>query len=171
MLRETGNFDNVNKLFDSLKKGGAFLVAGRDEVANPMTIGWATVGIIWGKPVLTVLVRPSRHTFSLISKHDEFVVCVPEPGMSKELSICGTRSGRDIDKFAECGFTKENGLKVSVPHIAQCPMHYECRIVHRNNVSRETLINGLDSQYYPDGDFHTVFYGEMLGTYLREKRY
>lgn len=170
MLRETGTFDNVNRLFESLKKGGAFLVTGKDE-PNVMTIGWATAGVIWGKPIMTVLVRPSRHTFGLISKHDEFVVCVPEPGMSKELSFCGTRSGRDVNKFTGCGLDRENGLKVSVPHIAQCPIHFECRIVHRNNVAHETLINDLHSQYYPDGDFHTVFYGEILGAYAREKRY
>ena len=163
-LEETGIFDNFQVLADALKSKGALLVCGKDK-PNPMTIGWATLGIIWGKPILTVLVRPSRHSFELINAHGEFSLCVPPPSMSRELAFCGTRSGRDFDKFAECKFTKTAGHKISVPHIAECPMHYECAVVHKNDVTAGTLDPAIVSQYYGNGDYHSIYYGEVLGVY------
>ncbi len=163
-LEEIGVFDDFNVLTDALKGKGALLVCGKDK-PNPMTIGWAALGVIWGKPILTVLVRPSRHSFELMNSHGEFSVCVPPPSMSRELAFCGTRSGRDFDKFAECKFTRVAGHKIAVAHIAECRMHYECRVVHKNEVTAPALDPGIISQYYGSGDLHTIYYGEVLGAY------
>ena len=74
---------------------GAFLMV-RD---NPMTIGWAQFGILWGIPVATVYVRRSRYTHELLKDSDCFTISVPEEGvMDKELAFCGSRSGRDVHK-------------------------------------------------------------------------
>ena len=168
MMREIGIFDNYLNLIEALRGHGAFLVTGRDR-PNPMTIGWATLGIIWGKPILSVLVRPSRHSFLLINSHEEFCVCVPPPSaMLKELIFCGTKSGRDFDKFAECGLSAEAGVKIKVPHIAECAMHYECKIVHKNYIISDKLDSVVQTQYYPHGDFHAIYYGEVQGAFLRE---
>lgn len=167
MLKEIGTFDEYNLLINALRGRGAFLITG-PEKPNPMTIGWATLGVIWGKPIMTVLVRPSRHSFFLINSHDEFVVSVPPPEMGKQLALCGTRSGRDCDKFAECAFTREDGVRVKVAHIAECLLHYECRIVHKNNVDSTRLDASLSQQYYPGGDFHTIYYGEIMGVFKKE---
>lgn len=166
MFNEIGVFDDNHLLLNALRGRGALLITGVEK-PNPMTIGWATIGVIWGKPVLTVLVRPSRHSFFLINSHGEFVVAVPPPEMGKQLAVCGTRSGRDCDKFAECGFTREDGVKVKVPHIAECALYYECRTIHKNNVDAERLDPSIPQQYYPGGDLHTIYYGEILGAYKR----
>lgn len=54
-----------SELFVQLEKHlsgkGCFLVTGKDQ-PNFMTIGWATAGIMWGKPVVMVAVRLSRYT-------------------------------------------------------------------------------------------------------------
>ena len=94
-----------SQLQECLGDGGVFLVSidsqGR---ANPMTIGWALLGTVWRRPVLLVLVRPSRFTHHLIEESREFAVCVPKRGELREaLEFCGTRSGRDLDKVAELG--------------------------------------------------------------------
>ncbi|HOT74851.1 MAG TPA: flavin reductase family protein [Candidatus Wallbacteria bacterium] len=166
MLKEIGIFEEYGSLINALRGRGALLITGVEK-PNPMTIGWATLGVIWGKPVMTVLVRPSRHSFFLINSHEEFVVAVPPADMAKQLAFCGTRSGRDHDKFVECSFTKESGVKVKVPHIIECPIHYECRIIHKNNVEANRLDPAIPMQYYPNGDFHTIYYGEVLGVFKR----
>ena len=81
---------------------GAFLTVAARRQTNVMTIGWALAGILWGKPVLMVAVRNSRHTFGLIEEADNFTVSVPTKDMKKELELCGTISGRAADKFKEC---------------------------------------------------------------------
>lgn len=163
---ETAIFDNMPLFADSLKGRGAFLVTGKGR-PNPMTIGWATLGVIWGKPILTVLVRPSRYSFELINSHNEFAVCVPAPStLESALAFCGSRSGRAFDKFAECGMTREKGIKIEVDHIAECSLLYECSIVHRNEVIAPNLDSGIISRYYGGGDLHYIYYGEVLGAYI-----
>ncbi|MHC4507126.1 MAG: flavin reductase family protein [Planctomycetota bacterium] len=102
-------FSAVAETMKALSGSGCLLVAGAERV-NPMTIGWAEIGIVWGKPVFTVLVRPSRFTFGLMEEANEFSVNVPGEALADACMLCGTRSGRDIDKIAETGLTVEPGI-------------------------------------------------------------
>ena len=148
----------------ALSDPGCLLVSqGKAGKPNAMTIGWATFGIIWGRPICTVLVRPSRYTWTLLEESDEFTVNVPPPSLAKAVTFCGTQSGRDRDKFAEMHLTAAPGQHVRVPLIEQCVIHYECRIVHRNNVVPEALAQEVTRDCYPKGDFHTLYYGLILG--------
>ena len=52
-----------------LPKGAFLMVEG-----NPMTIGWAQFGVIWGRPVCTVFVRHSRHTHALLEKSNVLLI-------------------------------------------------------------------------------------------------
>ena len=54
---------------------GAFLNVSHGGRDNTMTIGWGSLGVVWGKPVFSVLVRPSRYTFDLLEASGEFSVC------------------------------------------------------------------------------------------------
>jgi flavin reductase (DIM6/NTAB) family NADH-FMN oxidoreductase RutF len=85
--------------------------------------------------------------------------------MEDSVSICGTKSGRDMDKVAECGFTMKPGNHVNTPYIAQCPLHYECRIIHRNELLPPNLTEKISTDYYSADDYHTVYFGEILGVY------
>lgn len=132
---------------------------------NPMTIGWGNIGTIWGRPVFQVLVRPSRYSFSLLEGLGEFTVCVPAAGQQKALAVCGAKSGRDIDKIDACSLTLAASEHISVPHIAECAAHYECRVIHVNDVVNATLDAELIARSYPKGDFHRVYFGEILGVF------
>jgi len=80
-------------------KNGAFLTVKSGEAINTMTIGWATIGFVWRKPIITVAVRLLRHTFSIIEMAEDFTVSIPSSDMKKEIMFCGTKSGRDYNKF------------------------------------------------------------------------
>lgn len=155
------------KLTGALGGSGAFLVvAGGRGAANIMTIGWAQTGVIWGKPVMTVLVRPSRFTHGLIEKAEYFSVCVPPAGkLAKELAFCGSRSGREHDKAAECGLVLAAGERPGLSYIAGSELVYECAKLARSRVEPENLDAGVKKQYYPDGDYHYVYFGEILGVH------
>lgn len=163
---EIGLYEEIERTLEALRGAGALLVTGKDH-PNPMTIGWANLGWSWGKPILEVLVRPSRHSYGLLNEHGEFSVSIPTPEMKDVLRVCGTRSGRDLDKWAECGITPEEGFRIAVPHVAECPLHYECRVVGTTDLHPETLDLEMKGKYYAGGDFHRVFYGEILGVYRK----
>ena len=163
MRKEIDVFDMQIETIIQFGKNGLLLVSG--EKANPMTIGWGTIGIIWGKPVFTVLVRPSRYTFGLIEECNEFTVNVPSDELKKQVAICGTKSGRDLDKIKKCNFTITKGKNVSVHYINECYIHYECKVIHKNNVINAELNKNIVKKYYSTGDYHTIYYGEILGVY------
>ena len=94
---------------------GAFLTVSHGGRDNTMTIGWGSLGVIWGKPVFSVLVRPSRYTYGLLEASGEFTVSVPLTDMAKALGVCGSKSGRDLDKFAAAGLQKLPGIKPKQP--------------------------------------------------------
>jgi flavin reductase (DIM6/NTAB) family NADH-FMN oxidoreductase RutF len=140
-----------------------------DGETNVMTIGWGTIGVIWGRPIFTVLVRPSRYTYQFIEASDEFTVNVPSPAMTDFVRFCGSKSGRDHDKIARFEIAITPGQQVGSPWIDGCPLVYECRVVHKNDILPATLDPGISARFYPRGDFHRVYYGEILGLYAAQE--
>ena len=153
---------------ESLSKG-AFLTVKNGQELNTMTIGWATTGIIWGKPILIVLVRESRYTYQLIENTDQFSVSFAfDNKMKEELTFCGTNSGRDCDKFNQCDLKTIEGVKNNTPLIGNCDLHYECDIVYKQNMDESNLVKSINSQSYPNDDYHTLYFGEIVNCLLEE---
>jgi len=160
----TDPFDAVPEVMARITSPGLLLTCGTE--GNPITIGWGSVGIIWGKPIFTVLVRPSRYSFGLLRRLGDFCVNVPaenDAAMKSAVAWCGSHSGRDGDKASDCGITKEAGIVIDVPHIRECPVHFECRSVHANHVLDAEIDDGIRNRFYPKGDLHQIWWGEILG--------
>lgn len=163
---EVSYTEYLEETLDKLRNPGLLLVSvGADGKPNAMTIGWGTVGIIWGKPIFIVLVRPSRYTYKLMEEVDDFTVNVPSAELRKAVAFCGSQSGRDYDKFAEMEMTDVSGKTVKSPIIDECVIHYECKVVHKNDVLKDELASEIVSSAYAGGDFHTMYYGEILSVY------
>jgi len=156
----------LNKTLALLADPGLLLTSTKHSGAsNVMTIGWGSVGIIWGRPVFVVLVRPSRYTYEFIEDSGAFAVNVPTEEMRQWVSLCGSKSGRDVDKFAACGMSTSPGQTVGVVAIDASPMVYECKVVHHNDVLPPNLAPEVEKSYYGGSDYHRVYFGEILGTY------
>ena len=155
--------DHYVAVMEALNSHG-LLLGSYDAAGKPnlMTIGWGAIGTIWGMPVWIVLVRPSRYTYQCIEHSGGFTVNVPSPAMGLACAACGSTSGRNRDKFAECKLTPERAATVLAPAVAQCPIVYECQVVHRNDVLPERLDGEIISGAYTAGDFHRVYYGKIL---------
>ncbi len=74
----------------------------------------------------------------------------------------------DMDKIKECGFNLGKSQTISIPYIEECPIHYECKVVHKNDVLNSELDAKILKKHYSSGDLHRIYYGEILGVY-REK--
>ena len=164
--KDIAYFEEFKDFCKALREAGAFLVV-TDEQGKPnvMTIGWAAIGPVWSEPVLMVLVRPSRYTFGLIDKAKRFSVNVPIRGLRGELEFCGSHSGRNVDKVKECGLHVLPGREPGVKILADCDLFYECEIVQKTKVLKETLDARIIGKYYPAGDFHGIFFGRILSCY------
>jgi len=147
---------------------GLLLVSGRTEKANVMTIGWGLPGRLWQKPFFMVAVRPSRHTYKFIEKTGDFTVNVPSKDMKDTVTYCGTVSGRDYDKFKERGLTLTPSSHVSSPIISECVVHYECKIAYKTEVISSNLPRDIILTNYPHGNYHTLYFGEIMAAYADE---
>jgi len=142
---------------------GVFLVTqGKERKPNIMTIGWLQGGIIWGRPILMVLVRPSRFTHVHLEENPHFTVCLPTEKMRKEIDWCGTLTGASIDKFQKTAFTPVYNGNFSVPTIQECPTSFECTVVQKNQVKETNFAEKIIGEYYVSGDFHSVYFGEIV---------
>ena len=166
MAKVEASYTDYLKETNKMLRHGGLLLASADAQGNPnaMTIGAGTVGIIW-KPIFVVLVRPSRYTYDLIEITNDFTVNVPTRELADEVLYFGTVSGRDQDKFKAKGFTATPGKKVKSPIIEECVIHYECRVAHKNDVIPDELSEEIRYGAYRQGDFHRVYFGEILAVY------
>ena len=153
----------ADKAMEQIRKGAFLTVQAGDEL-NVMTIGWASLGFLWGRPIMTIMVRKSRHTFSIIEKSSEFTVSVPIADLKKQLDFCGNESGKDHDKFKECGLEIFPGEKVRTPIINVPGIHFECKIVYKSNLDPENLVDTY-KHLYPTRDYHTLYFGEIAYCY------
>ena len=156
----TLHFDLVVKML----AGPGLLLGAYDKAgkANLMTIGWGTLGVIWAMPMWTVLVRPSRYTYQCIEHSGAFTVCVPTPAMKKACAICGSKSGRDLDKVVACNLTVRAGDAANAPDVLECPIVYQCQVVHSNDVMAPRLAGEVQTGFYRSGDYHRIYYGKIV---------
>ena len=146
-------------------KNGAFLTVKSGEAINTMIIGWATIGYVWRKPIIMIAVRLSRHTFSIIETAEDFTVSIPSSDMKKEIMFCGSKSGRDYNKFKECNLQILDSQRVVTPIIKVPGLHYECKIIYKSAIDPAYLNKDYETALYPDKDYHTLYFGEIVDCY------
>lgn len=178
MKKHIEPFDYAGQILSAVGKG-VLLTAQAGGKVNPMTIGWGTLGIKWGRPVFIVFVRESRFTKSLLDQNPEFTVSVPYgPCDRKILQVCGTKSGRDMDKVAALGLTPEAPEAIHVPGFRELPLTLECRVIYRQPQDPAAIGPEITKRFYPadvpstasgaNRDYHTAYYGEIVAAYLIE---
>jgi flavin reductase (DIM6/NTAB) family NADH-FMN oxidoreductase RutF len=135
--------------------------------------------------MLSISVRPSRHSYDLLQHSHEFVVNIPRAAQVREVDLCGNVSGRDTDKFAACGFHAVPAARVAAPLIEECPINIECVTRHRLSLGAHDLFIGeilavhfdddvldsrgrlqpakVDALAYVHGDYWTL--GAKVGSY------
>lgn len=149
--------------FSVFEPDGALLVSGAGaDQANPMTISWGMFGIMWNRPVVMVMVRPTRYTWDFINKFPDFTLNWLDKEHAEALRICGSTSGRHGDKFAMCGLHAEKALMVESPVVAESIMTLECRTIYREMIKPEQFLADGINQHYKNKDYHGLFFGEIV---------
>lgn len=136
---------------------------GKDEngkdALNTMTASWGGMGVLWNKPVAFCFVRPQRYTHALIEQSDRFSLSFFSEEYRSALRLCGTKSGRDVDKFAATGLTPT--ILENTPCIKEARITLLCRKLYADALKAEAFLDPALLQNYKDGDFHTVYVAEI----------
>lgn len=125
-----------------------------------MTASWGGVGILWGKKVAFVFVRPQRYTKEFIDKSDKLSLSFFDDSWRKMLNYMGTVSGRDEDKIAASGLHVE--MVNSAPVFKESRMALICRKLYEQPMTEESFVDKeLAAQHYAQKDFHTMYVVEI----------
>lgn len=119
----------------------AVLVSSADKEGRPnvMTVAWT--GTICSDPAMVYIsVRPERYSYHIIEESGEFVINLTTAKLAKAVDYCGVKSGRDSDKFSECGLTAIPSRHVSAPSIAESPASIECRVVKKVHLGSHDMM-------------------------------
>ena len=100
---------------------------GTMENANVITIAWTGV-LCSNPPRVYISVRPERHSYQMLMENKQFVINLAGKSLTPAVDYCGFKSGREVDKFAEMGFTKEPASVVKCPLIKESPINLECQV-------------------------------------------
>jgi flavin reductase (DIM6/NTAB) family NADH-FMN oxidoreductase RutF len=149
------------KIFD---KGWFLLTSGSFSTGhfNCMTISWGSMGTLWNKPVVTVVVRPTRHTFDYMESHPDFSLCAFPEEYRSALQLLGTRSGRDGNKVAQTSLTPIAADQIQSPVYAEANLILECRKIYSDDLNPERFLDPSILGNYPSRDFHRLYIGEVL---------
>lgn len=97
------------------------------ESANIFTVAWT--GTVCTNPaMLSISVRPERHSHALIMSERQFTLCLTTADMARAVDWCGVRSGRDYDKWKETGLTPVQGVTNSCFYVDESPLCIECSV-------------------------------------------
>lgn len=147
-------------IFSYFNKRWALLTAGTKESFNEMTISWGGMGTLWGKPVVTVYVKPIRYTWQFMENSDVFTVSFYPEEYRKDLTLLGELSGRDGDKIARTSLTPEY-LSEGVT-FAQAEVTLVCRKLYAQDLVREAMPEDVRNTVYATEDPHRMFIGEVI---------
>ena len=173
MKREVNVWDYAGHIMEHIDKGLLMTTAADGEV-DTMVIGWGHLGKIWYKPVFVAYVRESRYTKALLEKNGEFTINIPLAPVDKNIiAVCGTKSGRDMDKIKELGLTLEESETVSVPGIKELPLTLECKVIYKQDQDPDAIDRDSFERFYTpgsrnEGDYHTAYFGEITKAYIIE---
>ena len=157
----------VTNPFQAIGIQWMLVTAGTAEACNTMTASWGGVGIMWGKPVATAYIRPQRYTKTFMDREDCFTLSFLPERYRKELSYCGSISGRDEDKIAHCGFTVKTA-ECGAPYFAEAELVLVCRKLYRQRLKPECFIDASqDERWYPEKDYHDMYIAEIVEAYQR----
>ena len=162
---------NIRELKDNFVKmisnDWALLTAGKSDDFNTMTVSWGGIGELWNKDVCFVFVRPQRYTYEFMEKNDYFSLSFFGGEYKKELGVCGSKSGRDIDKMAETGFIpidlgEATGFEQAKVNVVLKKLAYQD--MKPDGFVDESIMNN-----YANNDFHRVYVGEIVKVVLNDE--
>ncbi len=141
------------------------ITAGNQNKYNMMTASWGFIGEMWSKDSVVIAVRPQRYTMDFLKQEDYFTLSFY--GDKRDIhAVCGSKSGRDVDKTALTGLTPV--FSDGTVFFDEARLVLVCKKRYCNRLSPEAFTDGDCKELYPADDRHFMLIGEIVKTYVKE---
>lgn len=157
------NVKEINEYKDpiSLFGEGCVAVVENEEKANPITIGWGGIGVLWGKPMCTVFIHESRYSKHMFDEVETFSICFFAKEYNKiAINYFGNVSGRDEDKIKNSGMTlchDEN-----TPYLKEAELVIICKKMGQTKFELDHVPEGRIHDWYQRDGVHSIYCGEII---------
>lgn len=151
-------------VFNQIGSEWMLITSGGREKFNMMTASWGGMGVLWNKNVCFIFVRPTRYTYEFLEKNPLFSISFFEEEHREILELCGTKSGRDIDKMSETGLTPHFTDHGSILFL-ESVLSMECRKIYFSDISPFNFLEKEIEKHYPLKDYHRMYIGEIINCY------
>ena len=153
--------DLKQNVFSLIGDQWMLITAGTAEKCNTMTASWGGLGVFWGSPAATCYIRPQRYTKEFVDREEYFTLSFFDESYRPQLSLCGSKSGRDVDKVKECGFTVKTA-ECGAPYFEEASLVLVCRKRFAQPMDPQRMPEDVKERWYPQKDYHTMYIGEIV---------
>jgi flavin reductase (DIM6/NTAB) family NADH-FMN oxidoreductase RutF len=141
---------------------------------NTMTASWGGLGVLWGRNVAFMFIRPARRTFSFADANPLFTLSFFDKAHHGALEIAGTKSGRDIDKAAACALTPivfSGGVIGGAVAFKEAAEIIICKKLYTHDFDPAGFLDpSIDPACYPAKDYHRMFIGEIVSVQAKKRQ-
>ena len=153
--------------FKMIGKDWMVVTAEKENKINMMTASWGGVGVMWGKNVAFVVIRPQRYTKEFIDASDTFSLSFYDESYRKTLNYLGSISGRNEDKVINSGLTICH--EDEIPFFEEANMAILCKKMFAQEIKPDSFIQqDLIEKWYPNADFHTLYIAEIIKMIVKD---
>ena len=155
-------------IFELIGDKWMLITAAKDCGAyNTMTASWGGMGIMWGKPVASCVVRPVRYTYEFMESAEYFTLTFFPEKYREALNMLGVKSGRDCDKIAEAGLTPVKLNCDKIINFEESEITLVCKKIYYQDINPDNFVDKDLDKNYPQKDYHRFYYGEIVEAYIK----
>ena len=158
--------DLKENVFELLSRDCLLLTTEKDGKANTMTVGWGGIGVMWGKNVVFIAVRPERYTYEILESTEYFSLSAVTDDKKTAIAYCGKKSGRDTDKLSDCSLSLLHWN--DTPYIAESKIVFNCKKLSKTPLSPSNFPtdSNIPDRWY-GGGYHSLFIGEIESIFVK----
>lgn len=142
------------------------VTSGTRGAYNTMTASWGGVGELWGKDVAFIFLRPQRYTFEFAEKNDRMTLSFFDETYRDALKLCGSKSGRDVDKAKETGLIPV--FENNTTYFSQANIVLQCRKMACMDLDPKDFLDASIEKWYAAKDYHRMYIAEIERVLIKE---
>ncbi len=139
----------------------------KDGKANPITLGWTMI-VSGAPPMMAIAVAKTHYSIETIRHSKCFCIAFPSSDMAETALFFGSKSGRDIDKFAEFDCKTEPAKAIDSVLLTDAVANFECTLESETAAGDHIIFVGkvicshINTE--PKKRLYTVAPGHKLGS-------
>lgn len=143
------------------------ITAQKDDQVNTMTASWGGLGVMWGKDVAFIVIRPQRYTKEFVDAAEGFSLSLFDDKDKSILAYCGKVSGRNENKIERTGLITEHHN--DVPYFNQAKTVLICKKLYQQPMAQAGFTQPeLFEHWYQNNDVHTLYIAEITAVLVRD---